>query len=113
MAAATLHNLLGTLNDSLSSVSSSLLDTATLTPPSEGISLLDTKNELLLAYLQNLVFLIIIKLRNKQSTKESTTRISLSNDITKNLVELRIYLEKGVRPLEAKLKYQLDKLLAT
>ena len=104
--------LLDTLTESLSSASTSLQDSAATKPPQAGVSLLDTKNELLLAYLQNLVFLIVFKLRQLNASKDSGSELPTAEHITKKLIELRIYLEKGVRPLEAKLKYQLDKLLA-
>ncbi len=107
---ATLPALLTTLTDSLTSASSSLPTPTSLVPPAEGISLLDTKNELLLSYLHNLVFLIILKLRN-QSSPSPAEESSLNAAVTQKLVELRIYIEKGVRPLEGRLKYQLDKLL--
>ncbi|MCJ1453301.1 hypothetical protein MMC28_003647 [Mycoblastus sanguinarius] len=116
-AAATLPALLSTLTESLKSASSSLPDASTLTPPVEGISLLDTKNELLLSYLQNLVFLIILKLRNFPQSgspnleNDKASEASLNDTVTRKLIELRIYLEKGVRPLESRLKYQVDKLL--
>lgn len=108
---ATLPALLTTLTDSLNSATSSLPSTTNLAPPSDGISLLDTKNELLLSYLHNLVFLIILKLRPQSSPTMPAEEPSLDNAVTEKLVELRIYLEKGVRPLESRLKYQLDKLL--
>ncbi|KAK3170689.1 hypothetical protein OEA41_002771 [Lepraria neglecta] len=114
--AATLPALLATLTDSLNLASSSIPDATSLAPPIEGISLLDTKNELLLSYLHNLVFLIILKLRN-QSLSNSTngdyepSPEPLNGAVTKKLVELKVYIEKGVRPLESRLKYQLDKLL--
>lgn len=115
MAATTdLSVLLSTLTDSLTSVISSLPDKSSLVPPQEGISLLDTKNELLLTYLQNLVFLIILKLRTKTPTAiEESPNSPLNDAVTQKLVELRVYIEKGVRPLESRLKYQLDKLLLT
>lgn len=109
-APPTLPALLTTLTDSLTSATSSLPSTTNLTPPAEGISLLDTKNELLLSYLHNLVFLIILKLRN-QSPSTPAEETPLNDAVTQKLVELRIYIEKGVRPLESRLKYQLDKLL--
>ena len=108
---ASLYSLIDSLKDSLSIAISSLPDASSLTPPSNGISLLDTKNDLLLAYLQNLVFLIIIKLRIISNQPNDASYDRMSEDATKQLVELRIYLERGVRPLEGKLKYQLDKLL--
>lgn len=102
--------LLSGLTESLKSALISLPETATIQPPPEGISLLDTKNELLLSYLQNLVFLIILKLRERPSSGTSP-ETALDDEVVRTLVSLRIYLEKGVRPLESRLKYQLDKLL--
>jgi len=115
-AAASLPALLSTLTESLTSATSSLPEPTALAPPTEGISLLDTKNELFLSYLQNLVFLIIVKIRNHDPTALrsplSGHRLDeLNDEVTKKLVELRVYIEKGVRPLESRLKYQLDKLL--
>ncbi len=114
--AATLPALLSTLTESLTSAAVSLPEPTALAFPTEGISLLDTKNELLLSYLQNLAFLIILKIRNYSPTaSDSPSRGSgieeLNDEVTKKLVELRVYIEKGVRPLEGRLKYQLDKLL--
>jgi len=102
--------LLPGLTESLKSALVFLQETTTIQPPPEGISLLDTKNELLLSYLQNLVFLIILKLRERPSSGTSLETAS-ADEVVKTLVSLRIYLEKGVRPLESRLKYQLDKLL--
>ena len=108
----SLSDILPTLRESLSTAISSLPDDASLAPPPDGISLLDTKNQLLLSYLHNLVFLVILKLRNL-GPQSDTASIKLTSDesILKGLVSLRVYLERGVRPLESRLKYQLDKLL--
>lgn len=119
MAAPTnsLTALLSTLCQSLSSASSSTPEPASITPPSNGIKLLDVKNDLFLAYLQNLVFLIILKIRNHKSGVGSSDNHGDSADniiddaVVKKLIEMRIYLEKGVRPLESRLKYQIDKVL--
>jgi len=108
----SLSELLITLKESLTSAVSSLPDAAAVKPPADGISLLDTKNELLLSYLQNLVFLIILKLRNQYTVATSpSSDVPTDHDVVQNLVALRVYLEKGVRPLESRLKYQLEKLL--
>ncbi len=114
--AATLPALLSTLTESLTSAAVSLPEPTALAIPTEGISLLDTKNELLLSYLQNLAFLIILKIRNYSPTASDSPSSGhgieeLNDEVTKKLVELRVYIEKGVRPLEGRLKYQLDKLL--
>ncbi|MCJ1275363.1 hypothetical protein MMC21_003166 [Puttea exsequens] len=111
MTTDTLHTLLNSLNTSLSSASKSLPTSVTLAPPSDGISLLDTKNELLLSYLHNLVFLILIKLRSQKENANDSADDALGGEARKKLVELRVYLEKGIRPLEGKLKYQIDKLV--
>ncbi|KAI9706100.1 MAG: hypothetical protein M1836_005506 [Candelina mexicana] len=122
-AESTLPALLATLTASLDSASSSVPSTETVLPPANGISLFDTKNELLLSYLQHLVFLIIVKLRNRarsslnSASDDSNGAPTTEEDVdfgaaaVKKLVELRIYLEKGVRPLETRLKYQVDKVI--
>ncbi|MCJ1448717.1 MAG: hypothetical protein MMC23_009234 [Stictis urceolatum] len=116
MAVDTLPALLNTLTESLTSASASLCSSAQLTPPTDGISLLDTKNELFLQYLHNLVFLIILKLRDARSPSNnskdaSTAPDKLSDAIVKQLVSLRVYLERGVKPLESRLRYQIDKVI--
>lgn len=103
--------LLSTLTESLTSAISSLpSDHDLLLPPADGISLLDTKNGLLLSYIQNLVFLIILKLRRKPQPDQSGST-DLNVAAIKKLVELRVYLERGVRPLEGRLRYQIEKVL--
>lgn len=112
-APTTLPVLLDSLTQSLSST----FDTASKIPsveaPKDGISLLDVKNELLLSYLQNLVFLILVKIRGtKQGDINGSEKgSSVDDEVVKKLVELRLYLEKGVRPLEDKLSYQIGRLL--
>ncbi|KAE8152837.1 Sas10/Utp3/C1D family-domain-containing protein [Aspergillus avenaceus] len=82
-------------------------------PPQDGISLLDTKSDLLLSYMHNLVFLMLFQLRglSKDQTEESTSNQSLRDELVQKLVEMRVYLDRGVRPLEARLKYQVDKVI--
>lgn len=103
----SLPSLFSTLQSSLESAS--LPGQFDIVPPANGISLLDLKNDLFLSYLQNLVFLILIKLRHGRET--SGDGIKLNEEVTKKLAELRLYLEKGVKPLEGKLKYQIDKVV--
>ena len=115
---------LDNLTSSLTSALSSLPETSSLVSPADGISLLDLKSELFLSYLQHLVFLIIHKLQRAGARARSSDGIangrsdngehdndSLNEKVVKRLVESRIYLERGVRPLEGRLKYQLDKIL--
>jgi U3 small nucleolar ribonucleoprotein protein LCP5 len=84
---------------------------ATIQHPKDGISLLDVKNELLLSYLQNLVFLILLKLRNAKSNSQDSHE--LDESVRAKLVELRLYLEKGARPLEEKLRFSIERFLRT
>ncbi|KAI1166603.1 U3 small nucleolar ribonucleoprotein lcp5-like protein [Nemania serpens] len=112
-AAATLPALLETLTASLSSTIEATPKLAGIEDTNDGVSLLDVKNELLLSYLQNLVFLILIKIRNAKSADvdESRDSTEISDAVVKKLVELRLYLDKGVRPLEERLRFQLDKII--
>ncbi|KAH6644169.1 U3 small nucleolar ribonucleoprotein-like protein Lcp5 [Boeremia exigua] len=104
----SLESLLATLTTSIQSATEALPKDDIL-PPKEGISLLDVKNELLLSYLQNLVFLILLKLRARSSG--ASDQLHPQDEVVQKLVELRIYLEKGVRPLENRLKYNIDKII--
>lgn len=104
------------LHDLTTSLSSTLEATVNcnelIAPPEHGLSLLDTKNELLLSYLQHLVFLIILKIRNAKAESEQRPQDdTLISPVVEKLVELRLYLEKGARPLEEKLRFQIEKAL--
>ena len=119
----SLPALLDTLTSSLTSAHEATPKLASLaggaTP--DGVSLLDVKNELLLSYLQNLVFLILLKIRRArrhgqrdqgdEDDNDDDDDKNLSDTVVEKLVELRLYLENGVRPLEEKLRFQLDKIL--
>ena len=80
-------------------------------PPENGISLLDAKNEIFLSYLQGLALrnLNVIRSLNDGGSLEESQK--LSDKITGKLVEHRVYLERGVRSLEQKIKYQVDKVV--
>ena len=115
----TLSALLENLNSCLSTAGSSLPvshkdapSDVSIEPPQDGISLLDAKSEILLSYLHNLVFLIIFQLRQASSDKKTDAGDNpLSEEVVKKLVELRVFLDRGVRPLEGRLKYQVDKVI--
>ncbi|KAL2760143.1 hypothetical protein ACRALDRAFT_2056335 [Sodiomyces alcalophilus JCM 7366] len=109
-APSSLPALLDSLTQSLTSTLDSAPKLSSIQQPEDGISLLHVKNELLLSYLQNLVFLILLKLRNAK-TGSSDESDNDTEPVVKKLVELRLYLEKGVRPLEDKLRYQIEKIL--
>ncbi|OKL58429.1 hypothetical protein UA08_06166 [Talaromyces atroroseus] len=115
-----LSSILDTLTACLNSASTSLpsaiepedkaSSNPTILPPADGISLLDTKAELLLSYLQNLVFLVLFQLRARGKNENNQDGVS-RDDIVRKLAELRVYIDKGVKPLEGRLKYQIDKVI--
>ncbi|KAI8101739.1 hypothetical protein M9434_006806 [Picochlorum sp. BPE23] len=69
---------------------------------SEGVSYLEAKHLLLLHYVACLVFYLLLKSEGK-SVKD--------HPVIDRLIEIRSYLEK-TRPIDKKLKYQIEKLLA-
>ncbi|EFX05744.1 u3 small nucleolar ribonucleoprotein protein [Grosmannia clavigera kw1407] len=113
---ATVPEIFDSIKQSIESVSETSKKLSGLAPPAEGLSLLDVKNELLLSYLEHMVFLILLRLKSASAGTEKEADLSLENSnlgqsAVKKLVELRLYLEKGVRPLEDKLRYQIEKAL--
>eukprot|EP00873_Tetraselmis_striata_P000222 jgi/Tetstr1/420486/TSEL_011599.t1 len=68
----------------------------------EGVSLLEAKNILMLHYCQCIVFYCLLKAEGKPVK---------DHPVILRLVQLRAYLEK-IRPVEKKLEYQIQKLLA-
>ncbi|KKA28431.1 hypothetical protein TD95_003041 [Thielaviopsis punctulata] len=111
MAVSTsLPALLDSLTKSLTSTNAIGNSVAKVEHNDQGISLLDVKNELLISYLQHLVLLVLSKSRNARKNKKNGQPFD-DAPIVEKLVELRLYLEKGVRPLEDKLRYQIDKVL--
>ncbi|CAM1511738.1 Fc.00g092510.m01.CDS01 [Cosmosporella sp. VM-42] len=110
-APTTLPALLTSLTQSLSSALEVTPKIGAIGHQKDGISLLDVKNELLLSYLQNLVFLILLKLRNSKADSDSESE--LDESVRSKLVELRLYLERGARPLEEKLRFSIDRFLRT
>ncbi|KFA63679.1 hypothetical protein S40285_03156 [Stachybotrys chlorohalonatus IBT 40285] len=112
-APTTLPALLDSLTQSLASALEVAPKLGTIEQPKDGISLLDVKNELLLSYLQNLIFLILLKLRNSRSADKEGSDSALDESVRAKLVELRLYLEKGARPLEEKLRFSIERFLRT
>ena len=72
-------------------------------PTSGGVSYLELKLQLLLSYCTHLSFYLLLKAEG-QPVK--------GHPVIEKLVEARTYMEK-LRPMDVKLKYQMDKLLKT
>ncbi|KAK4555929.1 hypothetical protein LTR86_007149 [Recurvomyces mirabilis] len=111
---ATTISLLETLSSftaATENATKALPDAESFVTPKDGITLLDTKNEIFLAYLQALALRNLNVIRSIKDGSDVESAHELSEGITKKLVQHRVYLERGVRPLEAKIKYGVDKVV--
>ncbi|KAF2157887.1 hypothetical protein K461DRAFT_317912, partial [Myriangium duriaei CBS 260.36] len=114
----TIAGTLPSLTESLQSATCAVPSWENLQPPENGISLLDAKNEIFLAYLQSLALRNLKLIRDvreivygRQIHAPSDSTSQLQDQLVDNLIRQRVYLEKGVRPLEERLKYTIDKTL--
>ncbi|KAI4746086.1 hypothetical protein E4T50_03565 [Aureobasidium sp. EXF-12298] len=105
----SLASILPGLTSSLESAIPALPTSDSILPPPNGITLLDAKNELFLSYLQTLALRNLAVIRSAKDGK--TTPADFDDKLVRDLVKHRVYLEKGVRPLEDRLKYQIDKVV--
>jgi U3 small nucleolar RNA-associated protein 3 len=92
---SSLSEIRGRLGPLLQEVKSGEIATA------EGVSYLEAKHLLLMHYVAHLVFYLLLKAEGK-SVKD--------HPVIARLIEIRSYLEK-TRPIDKKLKYQIEKLL--
>ncbi|KAF5102478.1 hypothetical protein D0Z00_000405 [Geotrichum galactomycetum] len=77
-----------------------------------GLSLLDLKNEALLSYLHNSVLVLLGKLERGCNDDVDNKKLEeLEQKAVRNTVTQRVVLEKGVRGLESKVSYQVEKAL--
>lgn len=105
----SIASILPGLASSLESAIPALPTSDSILPPANGITLLDAKNELFLSYLQTLALRNLAVIRSAKHGKINVG--DLDAQLVKDLVKRRVYLEKGVRPLEDRLKYQIDKVV--
>ncbi|OUM54812.1 hypothetical protein BVG19_g4244 [[Candida] boidinii] len=85
----------------------------------EGVSLLSLKNSSMLSYLNNLSIILNARVnqvtvpKSSKSSKDNKSNKLIDNEIRnkaiENAVTQRVILDKGVKSLEKKLGYQLDK----
>lgn len=68
---------------------------------SKGVSFLEVKYQVMLQYILQLAYFVHLKISGKQVE---------NNPVVESLVELRVILDK-MKPIETKLKYQIDKLV--
>lgn len=105
----SLTNLIEKLHASLEAAYVPIPECESILATSNGLSLLNIKNELFATYLQNLTFLLLSKLR--QRTRTSNQKNDDREDALSKAIETRVYIERGVQPLESRLKYQIDKVI--
>lgn len=75
----------------------------------EGVSLLALKNNSVVSYLNNVLLVVLSHLERLEGEEVEDIR----DQIIKNSIVQRVNIEKGVKPLEKKLNYQLDKMVRT
>lgn len=82
-------------------------------PQLEGVSLLTLKNNSLLSYLNNLVIILLAKLQEveEESLETFNSIEAIRSSAVENTIVQRVNLEKGIKPLEKRLSYQLDKMI--
>lgn len=102
---ADIAPMMRTISTSLSNAKTSLPTTDSISQTKDGISLLSLKSHLLLSYLQHTTFYIFLKLRGARIDEGEYRKV------VERLIDLRVYLDKGVKPIEAKLRYQIDKVI--
>ncbi|ELR13944.1 Sas10/Utp3/C1D family protein [Acanthamoeba castellanii str. Neff] len=68
-----------------------------------GVSFLEVQYQLMLSYCINIAYYLYLKAKGEQVK---------DHPVINQLVKIRVYLEK-IKPIEKKLKYQIDKLLKT
>lgn len=76
----------------------------------EGVSLLDLKNNAILSYLNNLALIILARVEALK-TNDSKQVDDLKLKAVKGSIVQRVVLERGVKNLEKKLQYQLEKMV--
>ncbi|KAG7192887.1 uncharacterized protein KQ657_001344 [Scheffersomyces spartinae] len=84
-----------------------LMQTSSVKKP-EGMSLLSLKNGSLLAYLNSIVLILLTRLELLDGDDDEE---GVRSKAIKSSIVQRVTLEKGVKPLEKKLSYQVDKMV--
>lgn len=78
---------------------------------SDGLDYLQVKNGIMLSYLIDLTMLLKYRLEGSSSSGSGSNTDQAQKECLTRLLEMRTILIK-IRPLEKKLRYQIDKLLA-
>jgi len=79
-------------------------------PIPEGVSLLDLKNNAILSYLNNISLVILARLEALK-TNDTKDINELKSKAVKGTITQRVVMERGIKNLEKKLTYQLEKMI--
>ncbi|CCD23283.1 small subunit rRNA maturation protein LCP5 NDAI_0B02480 [Naumovozyma dairenensis CBS 421] len=74
----------------------------------EKVSLLSLKNDSMLSYINSLLLIVGNKLKTRKGNNDDDVAFY---DLRDKTIENRVVVERGIKPLEKKLSYQLDKLI--
>lgn len=116
-SAITMNDLLNTVNKSIQDLSQLIEDGTLLTDEDisashNGISLLCLKNQSLLSYLESLILIIATRVQQAVSDGKELEKVAdIFHKTTESSIVHRVCLEKGIKGLEAKISYQIDKLI--
>ncbi|KAG7811789.1 hypothetical protein KL921_002055 [Ogataea angusta] len=109
LTSSSLDNVVAYLEDSekVPELVQSLAKESESTQEIEGVSLLSLKNNSMLSYINNLLVILGSRI---SLMKDGDTE--MFDNAVKNSIVQRVALDRGVKPLEKKLNYQLDKLVS-
>lgn len=106
---ASLEELGASLSDdNLPELVEDMLAKVNQTAP-EGLSLLSLKNGALLSYVNQIALITLCQLKRMRGEDVGDIR----DQVIDNSITQRVCLEKGVKPLEKKLNYQLEKMVGS
>ncbi|ANZ76246.1 BA75_02004T0 [Komagataella pastoris] len=77
----------------------------------EGVSLLDLKNSAIASYVNSLILIILSNIERMKLNGEDEEFNSQRESIVKNSIVQRVTLDKGVKGLEKRLQYQIEKMV--
>lgn len=76
----------------------------------EGVSLLDLKNNSMLSYVNSLILVVLARIESMK-TNDSTEINKIKDQAIQSSIVQRVTMEKGIKNLEKKLQYQLEKMI--
>jgi U3 small nucleolar ribonucleoprotein protein LCP5 len=77
----------------------------------EGVSLLDLKNNAMLSYLNNVLLVVLARVEAAKTNKNVAKINEGKDEAIKRSIVQRVVMERGIKNLEKKLQYQLEKMI--